>query len=153
MSISSYLLVHPHTDQITATVWREETTSRTDVQKAQYATFWRQKSKTKMYVLQTCNTKEGQTGHDLQTTFLVLKIKMLPAPRSVWKWEHDKKEMDKEQHLLCQSTIIIDQGRQAQTHPTLQNPQQNKNSKPNSIQSELMRSEGEQGKRAGVSEQ
>lgn len=56
--------------------------SRTDVQKAQHAVFLRQKSKSKMSVLQTNVTqRRGVISHDLQTDFLFLKAKELPASK------------------------------------------------------------------------
>lgn len=58
------------------------TSSRTDVQKGQYATFLRQKSKSKMSVLQiNVIQRRGVISHDLQTGFLVLKAKELLAFR------------------------------------------------------------------------
>lgn len=105
------------------------TSSRTDVQKGQYATFLRQKSKSKMSVLQiNVIQRRGVISHDLQTGFLVLKAKELPASRCSQvrekkkiKMEHHKEEMGKG-HMFCQSKIIIDQGTQAYK----KNPNQNK---------------------------
>lgn len=76
------------------------TTSRTDVQEAQYAAFLRQKAKSK-YLYDICQVRE-KSGTPQEETG--------------------------EEHLFCQSKIIIDQGTQAyqKHHPETKNTKQNK---------------------------
>lgn len=85
-------------------VWREMTTSKTDVHGSQYVTFLKQKIRGKTSVLQANVIQRwGGVRSDLQTHLVVLKAKELPASRCNQvreKVEHHKEEKGQRTSIL-----------------------------------------------------
>lgn len=100
---------------IPRSVWREMTTSKTDVHRSQYVTFLKQKMRRKTSVLQLNVIQRcGGVKSDLQTSLVILKAKELPASRcnQVREKAEQRKEEKGKEHLFCQSKITIHQGTQ-----------------------------------------